>query len=87
MRLEPARLRALHLFADGCNGVRVHPFRRQLALGDELFDRIDVDGAIHLAEEFGLLLRPIAIADRVDQQVAQRVALEELPQHVVNLAA
>ena len=69
------------------DGVRVHALRRQLALGDELFDRIDVDGAIHLAEEFGLLLRPIAIADRIDQQVAQRVALEQFAQHVVDLAA
>jgi hypothetical protein len=79
MRLEPAGLRALHFFANGLDGVWIHPLRRQLALGDELLNRIDIDGAIHLAEEFGLFLWPITVADRIDQQVAQRVALEESP--------
>ena len=32
-------------------------------------------------------VRPVAIADRLDQQVAQRLAFEQLAEHVVDLAA
>ena len=47
----------------------------------------DIDRAVDLAEQFGLLLRPVAIADRIDEQVAQRLALEQLAEHVIDLAA
>ena len=47
----------------------------------------DVDRAVDLAEQFGLVLRPVAVADRLDQQIAQRLALEQLAQHVIDLAA
>ena len=87
MRLQAAGLRALHLLADFATALRVHAFRRELALGDQLLDRVDIDRAIDLAEQLGLLLRPIAVADRIDQQIAQGVALEQFAEHVVDLAA
>ena len=87
MRLKAARLRPLHLLADFADGVRVHALRRELALGDQLLDRVHVDSAVHLAEELRLLLRPIAVADRIDQKIAQSVALEQFAENVVDLAA
>jgi hypothetical protein len=45
------------------------------------------DGAVPLAEQFRLRLRPVAVADRIDQEVAQRVAFEQFAENVVNLAA
>ena len=70
MRLEAAGLRPLHLLADRREGVGVETFRGKLALGDQVFDRDDVDGAVDLAEQFRFHFGPVAIADRVDQQVA-----------------
>ena len=87
MRLQPPRLGALHLLPDGGHGTRVHALRGELALDDQPLDGRHVDRAVHLAEQLGLLLRPVAVADRVDQEVAQGVALEQLAQHVVDLAA
>ena len=78
---------ALHLLADFGDRARVHAFGGQLAFGDQLLDRLDIDRAIDLAEQLGLLLRPVAIADGVDQKVAQRVALEQFAEHVIDLAA
>ena len=48
---------------------------------------VDIDRAVDLAEQLGLRLGLVAVADRLDQQVAQRVALEQLAEHVVDLAA
>src|SRR5260221_535933 len=87
MRLETTRLRTLHLFADGRDRIRVHSFGGQLALGDELLDRIDIDGAVHFTEKLRLLLGPVAITDRVDQQVSEGVSLEQLAEHVIDFAA
>ena len=47
----------------------------------------DIDRAIDLSEQLGLRLRPVAVADRIDQEVAQRLALEQFAEHVVDLAA
>ena len=63
------------------------PSEVSLRSATKLLDRGDVDRAIDLAEQLGLLLRPIAVADRIDQQVAQRLALEQLAEHVIDLAA
>ena len=67
--------------------MRVHALRRELALGDQLLDRVHVDSAVHLAEELRLLFRPIAVADRIDQKIAQGMALEQFAENVVDLAA
>ena len=87
MRLQPARLGALHVFADGRDNRRVHALRGQLALRDKPLDRFDIDGAVDLAEQLGAFLRLLAVADRIDEQIAQRLTLEQLAEHVVDLAA
>jgi hypothetical protein len=56
-------------------------------LGDELLDRRDIYRPIDLSEQLGLCLRPLAVADRLDEQVAQSVALEQLAEDVIDLAA
>jgi hypothetical protein len=87
MGLEAARLRPFHLFPDRRNGMRVHALRRQLAFGNQFLDGIDIDRAIDLAEKLGFLLGPIAVADRIDEKVTQRLTLEQFAQHVIDLAA
>ena len=85
--LQAPRLRALHLFPDRRDGVRVHALGGQLPLGHQAFDGADVHGVVHLLEQARLCLRRVAVADGVDQQVTQCLALEQLAQHVVHLAA
>ncbi len=87
MRLQAARLGSLHLLADRSDGVWVHPLRGQLALGDELLDGVNIDRAINFAEKLGLLLRAVAVADSIDQQIAQSMALEQFAEHVIDFAA
>ncbi len=87
MRLQTPGLSPLHFLADGRDSAGVETFRGELALGHQGFDRGDIDGAVDLAEELGLDVGPVAVADRVDQKIAQRLALEQLAQHVVDLAA
>ncbi len=87
MRLEPARLRALHLLADFGDGRGVHALGRQLPLGHEALDALDIDGAFNPFEQFGLLGRRVAISDRLDQQVAKGMPFEQLTEHVIDLAA
>ena len=48
---------------------------------------LDVHGVVDLLEQLGLGLGRVAVADGFDQQVAQRLALEQLAQHVEDLAA
>ena len=52
----------------------------------QLFDRIDINSTIDLPEQLGFLLRPVAIADCIDEQVAKCLALEQFAQHVIDLA-
>ncbi len=87
MRLEPTRLRALHLLPDFTDGMGVHALGSELAFGYQLFDGIHIDDAIDLAEQLSLCLGTIAVADRIDEQVAQRMAFEQLAENVVNFAA
>ena len=55
MRLKATRLRTLHLLVD-FRSPRAGRCPRTLALGEQLFDRAHVDGAVHFAEDLRLLL-------------------------------
>jgi hypothetical protein len=52
VRLKAARLRPLHLLADFADRMRVHALRCELALSDELFDRIYVAKACRERVDF-----------------------------------
>src|SRR6476646_6292326 len=69
MRLEAPGLRPLHLLADRTDRVRVHPLRSQLALCYQLFDRLYIDRAIDLSEQFSFGLWEIAVAVRFHEEV------------------
>lgn len=66
VRLQPPRLGALHLLAHGRHRVWVHALAGELALGDELLDGADVDRAVYFAEQLGLRLGSVAVANGVD---------------------
>jgi hypothetical protein len=87
VRLEASGLRPLHFLADGRDDLGVEAFRGELALRHQGFDRANVNRAIDFSEQFSFLLGPVAIADRVDQEGAKGLALEQLAKHVVDLAA
>jgi hypothetical protein len=76
VRLEPSGLCPLHFLTNGRDDLGVEAFRGELALRDQGFDRADINGAVDFPEQLRLDVGPVAIADGVDQQVAQRLAFE-----------
>jgi hypothetical protein len=64
MRLEAPGLCSLHFLADDRNRVGAETFRGELALGQQCFDRADIDDAVDLAEQFSFHVGPVAVADR-----------------------
>ena len=55
------------------------------AFGDELVQAL-ADGRVDDLVEPGADLGVVAVADRLEEEVAQRVALERLAEHVEDLA-
>ena len=87
MRLQAARLRPLHLLSNFGDRAEVHTLRGELSFGDEFFDRVDIDRTVDLPEKFSFYLRSVAVADSVDEEVAQSVPFEQFAEHIVDLAA
>ena len=88
VRLQAARFGALHVLADAGHAARVHRVVGQRALFEQVLELRPVDGVVDGLRQPGAHLGPVAVADRLDQQVAQRPALElELAEHVEDLAA
>lgn len=88
VRLQAARFGALHLFAHPRNATDVHHLVRQGALFDQRFEAGAVDAAGNRLFETGAHSGTVAVADRVDQQIAQRPAVElKFAQHVEDLPA
>src|SRR5262249_23642620 len=79
MGLKPARLRTFHLLADFADDMRVHALGGELALGNKLLDGADIDRAINLPEQLGLLFRPVAVTDCLDKEIAQGLPLKSSP--------
>ena len=76
VRLEPAGVGALHVLADRCDPRRVHRVVDQGALVEQLLEVLAVDRAVDGLVEPRLDLGSLAVADGLDQQVAQRLLVE-----------
>ena len=88
VRLEAARLRPLHLLADSLNAGGVHRVVDELPLLQQVLDRAPVEGLIDSGVEPCPHLGLLAVADGVEQQLAQRPPLElKLSEDIEHLAA
>src|SRR5262249_6040453 len=88
MRLEAPRLGPLHLLPDPIDAARVHRVMRECAFLEEILELAPVERIGYHPRQPGTYFGLLAVADGLDQQVAQRLPLElELAQHVEHLAS
>ena len=88
VRLQAARFRPLHLLAHAPHPRGVHRVVDELALFQQILQRVPVERPIDGGVEPRAHLRPFAVADGVEQQIAQRAPVElQLPEHVEHLTA
>ena len=88
VRLQAAGLGTLHIFADAVDAARVHGVMGKGMFFEQVLKLAAVERVIQHRRQAGTHLGLIAVADRLDQQVTQRFALElELAEHVEHLAA
>jgi hypothetical protein len=88
VRLEPPGLGALHLLANAVHAARVHGVVGEGVLLDQILDVRAVEGVVHHLREARAHLGLLSVADRLDQQLAERPAFElYLPEDVEHLAA
>ena len=88
VRLEAARLGALHVLADAVHAAGVHRVVGERPLFEQVLELAAVERVLDDRGQAGAHLGLVAVADRLDQQVAQRPPLElELAEHVEDLAA
>ena len=88
VRLEAAGLGALHVLADAVDPAGVHGVVGQRALFQQVPELAAVERVLDDRGQAGAHLGLVAVADGLDQQLAQRAALElELAEHVEDLAA
>ena len=88
VRLEASRLGALHVLPDAMNATGIHGVVGQRLVVEQVADLVRVERPGDDLCQTGAHLRLIAVAHRLDQQIAQRAALElELAEDVEDLAA
>ena len=88
MGLELMRFHALHFLANGHDLVDVHGILGQRALFQQIAQRVAVHGFVHHLIELCPRLGRAAVADGLDQQVAQALIFEgHLAENVKDLAA
>ena len=88
VRLQAARVGPLHVRANPLNATGVHRVVNELPLLEQVLQRSVVERLIDGGIEARPHLRLLAVADGIEQQVAQRLAFEhELPEHVEHLTA
>ena len=86
--LQAARLGALHVGADAVHAAGVHQLGCQRTLFEQLVQPGAVEGILDDRRQLGAHVGLLAVADGLDQQVAQRAAVElQFAEHVENLAA
>ena len=86
MRLQLPGLGAFHLVADSLDVGRAHDVADQRALVDDLAQGV-AHSRVTPRSELALHLGLLAVADRLDQQVAQALAAEGLAENVEDLTA
>ena len=88
MRLQAAGFGTLHVFADAVNAAGIHRVVGQRAFFQQILQLAAVEGVLHALWSAGRAPRLFAVADGLDQQIAQRFALElELAKDIEHLAA
>ena len=88
VRLQAARLGPLHVLADAVDPAGVHRVVGERPLFEQVLELAAVERVLDDRRQPGAHLGLVAVADGLDQQVAQRPALElELAEHVEDLAA
>ena len=88
VRLEAAGLSALHLLAHPRHLAGVHCVVGQRPLLQQILDLLPIHGVLDRLGQAGADIGSLAVADSVDEQFAQRLALKlELAQHIEDLAA
>ena len=88
VRLQPPRRRPLHLLPHPLHARGVHGIRRQRLILQQLLQLLAVEGGIQHRGQPCPHLRLLPVADRLQQQVAQRPAGElQLAEHVEHLPA
>ena len=86
--LETAGFGALHAGAHAVDAAGIHGVGRQGALFEQLAQLLGIEGVFDGGGEAGAHLRLLAVADGVDEQLAQRPAVElHFAEHIINLAA
>ena len=87
MRLEAPRFGALHLLAHASNAARVHHVVGKRPFLDQAFEARPIDAGLDGPGESRAHLRLIAVADRLDQEVAQRAPIElKFAEYIEDLA-
>jgi hypothetical protein len=88
VRLQPASLGPLHFLADLVYARGIHRIMGQRPLFEQAPERLPVEGVVDDPVEPRPDLGLLAVADGIDQEVAQRSPLElQLAEHVEHLAA
>src|SRR5690606_4421164 len=87
IRLQLARLGPVHLFLDGEQVLHAHGVVDQGVALDDVLEVGGIEGAVDDAVEAVAYVGAFAVADRLDQQVLERGALERFAQDVEHLAA
>ncbi len=76
VRLQPPRLRALHVLPDAGDAACVHDVVRDGVFFEEFFDGAPVDAVFDGPRELRADVGPVAVADGFDEEVAQRASFE-----------
>ena len=84
--LEAGRFNALHLASHVVDLDVAHGRRHKLVRPQQFGDALG-DPRVHHLGQVALTLRPVGLPDRRDHQVAERVALEQLAENVVDAPA
>ena len=88
VRLQAAGLGAFHLLPDAIDPRGVHHVVGERPLFQQVLQLLPVQRVVQHGRQAGAHLGLIAVADRLDQQIAQGLALElQLAEHVEDLAA
>src|SRR5690606_38150822 len=88
MRLQSPSLGTLHLLAHTRNTARVHRVVRERPILEQTLQMLPIHTVLNRARKPRAHFRLVAVADLLDDQLAQRSTLKlELAQHVENLTA
>ena len=88
LRLKAAGIGTFHVFADTLYLADVHGVVGECPLFEQTLEMTAVESGIEDGCEVSLHLRSFTVADGLDQQIAQRLALElKLAEHIKDLAA